>query len=112
MAAQARTSLPRTQPQRSCLSCREQREQRALTRLVRGADGSVRLDEQGRTPGRGAYLCEAASCWERALQDGQLDRALRTAVTAGDRATLQDYARRFAAEPGPAEAGHGGESVR
>ena len=111
MAAQ-----PRTRPQRSCLSCREQREKRALTRLVRGADGSVRLDERGRIPGRGAYLCESASCWERALQDGRLDRALRTAVTAEDRATLQNYARRFAAEPGPAEAvragERGGESVR
>ena len=63
-------------------------------------------------PGRGAYLCESASCWERALQDGQLERALRTAVTAEDRATLQDYAGRFTAEPATAGAVRSGESVR
>ena len=86
----------RKQPQRSCLSCRERRDKRALTRLVRAADGSVRVDERGRSPGRGGYLCEAAACWELALEAGQLERALRSAVRAEDRATLRSYARRFA----------------
>ena len=86
---------PRKPPQRSCLSCREQRDKRALTRLVRAADGSVRVDERGRSPGRGGYLCEAAGCWELALEGGRLERALRTAVQAEDRATLRDYARRL-----------------
>ena len=87
----------RKPPQRSCLSCREQRDKRDLTRLVRTADGRVRIDEGGRTPGRGGYLCEDPACWERALQGRVLDRALRAEVAAEDRATLQDHARRLAA---------------
>ncbi len=87
----------RKPPQRSCLSCREQRDKRDLTRLVRTADGHVRIDEGGRTPGRGGYLCEASACWERALHGNVLDRALRANVPDEDRATLRDYARRVAA---------------
>ena len=82
----------RTPPQRSCLSCREQGDQRSLTRLVRGADGSVSVDERGRAPGRGGYLCESPACWQQAIEGGRLDRALRTAVSAADRATLRAYA--------------------
>ena len=87
--APARTPTP---PQRSCLSCRERRDQRSLTRLVRGADGSVSVDERGRAPGRGGYLCESAACWQQAIEERRLDRALRTAVSAADRATLRAYA--------------------
>ncbi len=87
----------RTPPQRSCLSCHERRDQRSLTRLVRGPDGSVGVDERGRAPGRGGYLCESSACWQQAIEGGQLGRALRTAVSAEDRATLREYARRNAA---------------
>jgi predicted RNA-binding protein YlxR (DUF448 family) len=83
------------QPRRSCLSCREQRGKLALVRLVRASDGSVHVDERGNVPGRGGYLCELADCWEHALESGQIERSLRTAVTPQDRVTLQDYARRF-----------------
>ena len=84
----------RTPPQRSCLSCREQRDQRSLTRLVRGPDGAVSVDERGRAPGRGGYLCESPACWQQAIEGGRLDRALRTTVNAADRATLRVYAQR------------------
>lgn len=104
---------PRKQPQRSCLSCRKQREKRALTRLVRTADGSVLVDERGREPGRGGYLCDSPACWEQGIEGGLLGRALRTTVTARDRATLRDYARRFApTEAAPAESVQTGEGVR
>ena len=103
----------RTQPQRSCLSCREQRDQRSLTRLVRGADGSVSVDERGRAPGRGGYLCESAACWQQALEGGRLDRALRTSVSAADRATLRGYAQRHGAGEAAAAGTRGtGESER
>ena len=89
--APART---RTPPQRSCLSCRTRRDQRSLTRLVRGPDGSVSVDERGRAPGRGGYLCESPACWRQALEERALDRALRITVSAADRATLRECAPR------------------
>ena len=38
------------------------------------------VDERGKLPGRGAYLCARRECLERARKSGALARALRTAV--------------------------------
>ena len=57
------------------------------------------IDERGRSPGRGAYLCAEQTCWDRALGGRVLERALRGAVTEADRDTLRAFAvRRFATE--------------
>ena len=83
----------RRQPQRTCIACRETGDKRALTRLVRTADGHVQLDPTGRLPGRGAYLCTQPACWQRALTRGDaLARALRTTVSASDREALLAHA--------------------
>lgn len=50
------------------------------------------VDETGKASGRGAYLCPALSCWEKALSRGQLDRALRTNVKAETEVRLREYA--------------------
>ena len=93
------------QPQRTCIACREPGDKRGLTRLVRLADGHVLLDATGRLPGRGAYLCARRDCWERALTRGEiLARALRTTVTAEDRATLLTHAPEASVEAAQAEA--------
>ena len=51
-----------------------------MIRIVRGPDG-VRVDPTGKAPGRGAYLHNLRSCWEKALQ-GSLSKALRVELTA------------------------------
>ena len=38
------------------------------------------MDETGRLPGRGAYLCRDAGCWTLATERGALGRALEAAV--------------------------------
>ena len=92
---------PRKQPQRTCVSCRETRDKRALVRLVRAPGsaeaGGVSIDERGRTNGRGAYLCTSPDCWRRALRTGSLARALNTQISAEDRQTLEAYLERLAA---------------
>ena len=70
---------PRQKP-RTCVGCREESPRRALIRIVRSPDGSVVVDERGKLPGRGAYLCARRECLERARKSGALARALRTAV--------------------------------
>ena len=70
---------PRQKP-RTCVGCREESPRRALIRVVRSPDGSVVVDERGKLPGRGAYLCARRECLERARKSGALARALRTAV--------------------------------
>jgi predicted RNA-binding protein YlxR (DUF448 family) len=75
-------------PQRTCVVCGERREKRGLTRVVRSA-GGLQIDPTGKMEGRGAYLCEQATCWERAMNGQALSRALRMTLTDEDRKRLQ-----------------------
>jgi predicted RNA-binding protein YlxR (DUF448 family) len=67
----------RRQPQRTCLGCRQARDQVRLIRFVRSPDGEILADLKGRLPGRGAYLCNNRDCIEAALLRRQFDRAFR-----------------------------------
>ncbi len=66
-------------PQRTCVGCREILPKRTLVRIVRTADG-VKIDPTGKLAGRGAYLHNKRSCWERGLK-GQLAHALKAELT-------------------------------
>jgi predicted RNA-binding protein YlxR (DUF448 family) len=79
----------RRQPQRTCVGCREVHEKRSLTRVVRGPEG-IRVDQSGKQPGRGAYVHDQRSCWEKALK-GSLERALRAELDEAAKAALIDY---------------------
>jgi predicted RNA-binding protein YlxR (DUF448 family) len=64
-------------------------EKRSLIRIVRTPDG-VKVDPQGKMAGRGAYLHNQRSCWQRGLGD-HLSRALKTALSDEDIAGLTVY---------------------
>ena len=76
-------------PQRTCVGCRETLAKRALIRVVRSPEG-VRVDLSGKTPGRGAYIHDRVSCWERGLK-GALANALRTDITIEEREALLEF---------------------
>jgi predicted RNA-binding protein YlxR (DUF448 family) len=76
-------------PQRTCVGCRETQAKRGLIRVVRGPDG-IEIDPSGKAPGRGAYVHEQRSCWEKALA-GSLARALRTELDAHARQALEEH---------------------
>lgn len=63
--------------QRTCIGCRKVRPKPALVRLVRGADGRVRVDSDGRAEGRGAYVCPDSECLGKALHAGRLGHAFK-----------------------------------
>ena len=63
-------------PMRMCVACREMRAKKDLMRVVRTAEGELRLDRTGKLSGRGAYLCRSAACLERAIKIRALERAL------------------------------------
>jgi hypothetical protein len=80
---------PRHVPQRTCFVCREKRDKRQLTRLVRTPEGSVLVDHTGKQNGRGAYLCDQIACWDKVLDNGRLlNQALKTNVSAEDLAVI------------------------
>ncbi|HEY4865377.1 MAG TPA: YlxR family protein [Candidatus Dormibacteraeota bacterium] len=87
---------PRT-PSRTCLGCRDESGKGTLLRLVRGLDGTVRLDRTGRAPGRGAYLHPSMGCIELARRRRALERALKSQVDTALWGELENTARREAA---------------
>lgn len=79
---------PKHIPQRTCIVCRETGAKRNLTRLVRTPDEGIQVDLTGKRNGRGAYLCDKPSCWQRAIESDVLAKALRTTVTDEDKQRL------------------------
>lgn len=86
-------------PQRTCVSCRRVLSKRELHRLVRTPDG-VKYDPTGKMAGRGAYLCNSPSCWQNALRQGSLARALKTVLTPEEKAMLSELAAKLGLENG------------
>jgi predicted RNA-binding protein YlxR (DUF448 family) len=68
---------------RTCAACRQVREKRSLTRIVRSTDGSVTIDPTGRLAGRGTYICDAPDCRQPARVAEAVTRALGVNVTPG-----------------------------
>lgn len=75
-------------PMRTCVVCRDKTGKRQLVRVVRTENG-VQVDPSGKMNGRGAYLCERAECWQRAISSDVLAKALRVTLTAEDRERLK-----------------------
>lgn len=78
---------PKHIPVRTCVVCQEKADKRALIRVVRTENG-LQVDPGGKLDGRGAYLCEQKSCWERAMSGDVLNHALRMTLTDEDRKRL------------------------
>jgi predicted RNA-binding protein YlxR (DUF448 family) len=77
-------------PQRMCVVCRETNAKRTLTRIVRTPDAGVQVDPTGKRSGRGAYVCDKSTCWQRAAESDVLEKALRTTLTVDDRQRLRE----------------------
>ena len=89
-------------PQRTCVGCRLTLEKRNLIRLVRTSEG-VRVDLTGKLHGRGAYLHDQRSCWEKGLK-GALSAAMKTEIGAVDLNGLRQYMETLPSTgPNPAE---------
>ena len=80
---------PKHIPQRTCVGCRTILAKRTLVRLVRRPEG-VQVDPTGKLAGRGAYLHNRRSCWEKGLK-GPLANALKNPLTDADLQRLQQF---------------------
>lgn len=67
---------PRRLPQRMCVGCREMKDKRQLIRVVRSPEGAIDVDNTGKKPGRGAYVCPDAVCLQQAIKSKRLQKAL------------------------------------
>ena len=71
------------------MGCRAVMPKRTLVRLVRRPEG-VQIDLTGKLAGRGAYLHNVRSCWEKGLK-GSLAHALKTELMPDDLVRLQQF---------------------
>jgi hypothetical protein len=90
-------------PQRTCVGCREVLPKRALIRIVKSPEG-VKVDVTGKAHGRGAYLHEERSCWEKGIR-GALDHALKTKLTDQEKQNLMAFIDRQFSEGNQAQRG-------
>lgn len=67
-------------PMRMCVGCRQMRPKKELLRIVRTPENEIRPDRTGKASGRGAYICPAAECLEKAQKIRALERALEHKV--------------------------------
>ena len=65
-------------PERRCIGCGEHRTKDKLLRIVRLPDGRVEIDDSGKKPGRGAYLCFDAGCLSKGMK--RLSRSLSSEI--------------------------------
>ena len=67
-------------PERRCIGCMTSKPKKELIRIVAGPDG-LQIDESGKMPGRGAYLCRSGECALLAVKKNAFGRSLKTEVT-------------------------------
>ena len=67
-------------PMRMCVGCRQMRPKKELLRVVRTPENEIRLDRTGKASGRGAHVCPAVECLEKAQKIRALERALEHKV--------------------------------
>lgn len=91
MSNKQKQSRKKHSPQRTCVVCRQKVDKRRLIRLVRTVDTGVVVDLTGKKNGRGAYLCDQPSCWDKALNSKILNQALKTNITEEETAVIATH---------------------
>ena len=66
-------------PLRQCVGCGEMKNKKEMIRVLRTAEGFI-LDATGRKNGRGAYVCPAIECFQKAVKSKGLERSFKMAI--------------------------------
>ena len=64
---------------RKCTGCRAMKPRSELIRIVR-SEGAIQVDPSGKKAGRGAYICNAVDCLQKARKARGLERSFKGAV--------------------------------
>ena len=63
-------------PQRKCIACQERDSKKGLIRIVKNKENVIKVDEIGKEPGRGAYICYNMECLKKAQKSKKIEKAL------------------------------------
>ena len=67
-------------PQRTCSVCRTQKNKSELLRIVKNKENIIKVDENGKEQGRGAYICYDIDCLEKAIKTKKVEKALEIKI--------------------------------
>lgn len=79
-------------PLRKCTGCNEMKDKREMVRIVKDNEDHFSLDFTGKKPGRGAYVCKAIECLNKAEKNKGLERSFKMTV---DKAIYNDLRKEF-----------------
>ena len=86
-------------PERMCIACRELFPKRELVRIVRSPTGEFDIDDNGKKPGRGAYICRNAACLKGAKKMRVLERSFKSGVPTEIYSRLEEIASAMSEAP-------------
>lgn len=78
-------------PLRKCIACAKMREKSELLKIVMSKDGEVKIDEKGKLPGRGCYVCRTEECISLAEKQHKAARAFKRNVSREIYVFLREY---------------------
>lgn len=67
-------------PMRMCTGCGEMKPKKELVRVVKSPEGEISLDKTGRSPGRGAYVCQNPDCLKKARKSRRLEKVFASQI--------------------------------
>jgi len=67
-------------PLRMCVACRQMKEKKELIKVTKPKEGLIQIDETGKLPGRGAYVCKNPDCVKKAKKARGFERAFKCAL--------------------------------
>lgn len=63
-------------PLRKCTGCGEMKPKKELLRVLHTPEDTLEIDRTGKKNGRGAYLCDNAECFQKAMKSHAIERSL------------------------------------
>ena len=69
-------------PMRQCIGSGEMKNKKELIRIIKTPEGEIVLDRTGRQNGRGAYICNDATCFNKARKNKGLERSFKQSINA------------------------------
>ncbi len=68
-------------PLRMCIACRTMQPKKNLVRIVKNNENQIFLDASFKANGRGAYICNNQTCFDKCIKTKALNRAFKCEIS-------------------------------
>lgn len=63
--------------ERTCIVCKAKKDKTLMTRIILNKSGQINVQKDKKLDGRGAYICNDASCLDKLLKTRALNRTFK-----------------------------------